>query len=386
MARLVRAPELTELDTLIACAADGSLAAAARRLGISRPAVAKRIEQLEAISGLRLLEREAHGVRLTDAGVALAERARRLLAERDALVDAILELRASGGASRTSGMRALVGATTPAARAAQRPEAVLVAAERLFELVFHASATAIVISDPADAVVHEVNDAFCEFIGRRHDEVIGRNAVELGAWYSLSDRERLVGEVRRHGAARDVTIRVMHPDGAVRIGVANSQLVELADRPQLLTTIQDVTAEADHAAAAAVGRAVARLAVDTLRGVRTAAELETGALEAMLRGERFAVAAVFEPDGGIVAQGGGRIPDGLPARLAHAPAVASADGVVRSGATTLAARLSDDGRWLAAVAATPLSERADSLFAPLVGELARLLGTRAPSSPRGRPR
>src|SRR5512133_1698951 len=138
MAGLVRAPEFSELETLVACAADGSLAAASRRLGISRPAVAKRIAQLEAIVGARLLDRQVSGVRLTEDGATLVASATRLLEERDALVKTIVERRRNGGSVRPSGVRTLVGAPTAAAQVAQRPEAVLAAAERLFELVFQA--------------------------------------------------------------------------------------------------------------------------------------------------------------------------------------------------------------------------------------------------------
>src|SRR4051794_38072749 len=172
MSRPIRAPELSELETLTLCAAEGSLAAAAVQLGISRPAVAKRIAALEAIVGVPLLERSTRGVRLTEQGVAVVAHASRLLAERDALVEQIAALRSGGGGeSRISGVRDLLGRTSsPASRAAQRPEALLAETEQLFEVVFHASATAIVISDPDTGLVYEANDAFCAFLGRPRAE------------------------------------------------------------------------------------------------------------------------------------------------------------------------------------------------------------------------
>src|SRR4051812_44016463 len=108
MQRPVRAPELSELETLVVCAAEGSLAAAAAELGISRPAVAKRMNQLEAIVGAPLLDRDARGVRLTEAGVALVAHARRLLAERDALLDEITTMR-DGGRGTSSGLSGMRG-------------------------------------------------------------------------------------------------------------------------------------------------------------------------------------------------------------------------------------------------------------------------------------
>lgn len=242
MARPIRAPELSELETLTVCAAEGSLAAAAAQLGISRPAVAKRMAALEAIVGAALLRRDTRGVQLTQHGVTLVAHARRLLAERDALMEAITALRDdAGGASRISGVRDLLGRSTNATRAAQRPESLLAETERLFEVVFHASATAVVISDPDSGVVYEANDAFCRFVGRPRDEVLGRPAAQSGSWYSLDDRDRLLEQVRSHGVVRDVAVRSQRPDGRVGAGQATSQLVQLGGRARLLTTVAEIS-------------------------------------------------------------------------------------------------------------------------------------------------
>jgi PAS domain S-box-containing protein len=238
--RPIRPPELSELETLTTCAAEGSLAAAAAQLGISRPAVAKRISALEAIVGEQLLHRDTRGVRLTEPGVLLVAHARRLLAERDALMEEIAALRGGERGSRISGMRDLLGRSTPASRAAQRPEAILSETEHLFEIVFHASATAVVISDPDTAVIHEANDAFCQFVGRDRDEVLGRSARQLGAWYSDEDRVRLINLIRRHGLVRDLEVRAIHPDGSVLVGRVTAQLVHLGGTPRLVSMIAPV--------------------------------------------------------------------------------------------------------------------------------------------------
>jgi len=239
MSSPIRPPEISELETLAVCAAEGSLAAAAAQLGISRPAVAKRISALEAIVGMPLLERNSRGVRLTDHGVALVAHARRLLAERDALMDAIGALRGDGDRSRISGVRQMLGRSTASTRAAQRPETLLAETERLFEIVFHASATAIVISDPDSGMVHEANDAFCRLVGRDRTDVLGRPARETGAWYSLAERRDLIDRVRERGVVRDVDLRVRAADGTVRAIKTTSQLIQLGGHPRLLSTLSE---------------------------------------------------------------------------------------------------------------------------------------------------
>jgi DNA-binding transcriptional LysR family regulator len=70
---------LVELRTLLAISDEGSLAAAARRLGRSSPAVTRDLAGLERRVGACLVTRSTRSCRLTPAGSLLAKRARQLL-------------------------------------------------------------------------------------------------------------------------------------------------------------------------------------------------------------------------------------------------------------------------------------------------------------------
>jgi PAS domain S-box-containing protein len=236
----LRAPDLAELETLVVCAAEGSLVAAAARLAISRPAIAKRIANLEALAGRPLLDRSGRGVRLTDAGATVLAGARRVLDERDVLLSVLTEIRGDGP-SGIAGLRELLGHSPTAARAAQLPEARLAETERMLEFILRASSTGVVISNPESAVVYEVNDAFCSFTGRSRWELLNKPATDGGAWFDLSDRDRLIDAVRRSGVAERVVVRARRPDGSVRIGEATARFIALAGIRQMLTTVDDVT-------------------------------------------------------------------------------------------------------------------------------------------------
>jgi PAS domain S-box-containing protein len=238
----VRAPDIAELETLVVCAAEGTLVATAARLGISRPAVAKRVRNLEAITGTPVLQRSGRGVRLTDAGATLLAGARRTLEERDLLMSLVAEIRGEGP-SAIAGLRELLGHSPQASRAAQQPEARLVETERVLELVLRSSATGVVISNPDTAVVYEVNDAFCRFTGRTRTELLSEVATEGGSWYDLSDRDRMIDQIRSSGAAERIVVRARHRDGTVRVGEATAHFIALAGTRQMLTTVDDVTAQ-----------------------------------------------------------------------------------------------------------------------------------------------
>jgi DNA-binding transcriptional LysR family regulator len=79
----VREPEVAELRAFCAAATLGSIAAAARSLHVSQPALSKRLRGLEAVAGARLFDRSTRGVTLTAEGAHLYGAARRLLTTAD---------------------------------------------------------------------------------------------------------------------------------------------------------------------------------------------------------------------------------------------------------------------------------------------------------------
>jgi DNA-binding transcriptional LysR family regulator len=72
-----------------------SFAAAARERGAPKSTLSKRVADLEAALGRRLIERSTRGLRLTPEGAALYERARRLIADADEIARAMRDLGAA---------------------------------------------------------------------------------------------------------------------------------------------------------------------------------------------------------------------------------------------------------------------------------------------------
>jgi len=78
-----------ELEIFVLVAEQGSLSAAARRLGVSPSAVSKAMARLEARLGVQLLQRSTRRVQLTAEGVQYYERGKRVLADLDELETAV---------------------------------------------------------------------------------------------------------------------------------------------------------------------------------------------------------------------------------------------------------------------------------------------------------
>lgn len=79
---------LRQLEYIVAIAETGLFVEAAKRCAVSQPALSKQVRAVEDALGVELFERARPRVLVTDAGAELVRRARRLLADADALVDA----------------------------------------------------------------------------------------------------------------------------------------------------------------------------------------------------------------------------------------------------------------------------------------------------------
>jgi DNA-binding transcriptional LysR family regulator len=110
--------DVTRLRVLVAVARHGSVTAAAQALHYAQPSVSHHLARLEAETGSRLVQRVGRGIRLTDAGRMLAERATEILgrlAAAEAELDAHTGLRA--GRVRLAAFPSALGTFVPRAAA-----------------------------------------------------------------------------------------------------------------------------------------------------------------------------------------------------------------------------------------------------------------------------
>lgn len=82
--------DIEELETFVEVADAGGISPAARRLGVSKSIVSRRLARLEAELGVQLLARTTRGAALTEAGRAFRDHAARVVAEIEAARETIL--------------------------------------------------------------------------------------------------------------------------------------------------------------------------------------------------------------------------------------------------------------------------------------------------------
>lgn len=96
----MRRMKLHQLRQLAAVAAEGSIRGAARALGLSQATVTQGLRELEAESGVALVQRHGGGIAFTPAGRDLLQHAQRLLAQWRQAEDLIAQHRAQGAPQR----------------------------------------------------------------------------------------------------------------------------------------------------------------------------------------------------------------------------------------------------------------------------------------------
>jgi DNA-binding transcriptional LysR family regulator len=82
--------DIEDLQTFVAVADAGGVSAAARRLGVSKSIVSRRLFRIEAELGVQLLARTTRGAALTEAGITFRDHAARASAEIDTARETIL--------------------------------------------------------------------------------------------------------------------------------------------------------------------------------------------------------------------------------------------------------------------------------------------------------
>jgi DNA-binding transcriptional LysR family regulator len=161
--------DVTRLRVLVAVARHGSVTAAARALNYAQPSVSHHIARLEAETGARLTQRAGRGIRLTDAGRLLAERAEEIIGRLDAAENELAaHIGLRGGRIRLAAFPSALGTIVPAAAArleaehpgmdlrlteAEPPEALRMLRAGYVDvaLVFRHTQSGVAAAPPADA-------------------------------------------------------------------------------------------------------------------------------------------------------------------------------------------------------------------------------------------
>ncbi len=124
----------------------------------------------------------------------------------------------------------------------QRAQQALAESEALFSAAIQASpifiAMARMESNPTFVLV---NDAFVRWSGYSREEIVGRNALELGMWEDPAERDVYWADLRRTGSIRERECRFRNRGGQVFTMLISAEIIHLNNVPHMLGMALDIT-------------------------------------------------------------------------------------------------------------------------------------------------
>lgn len=260
--------DLDDLQTFVEVANAGGVSPAARRLGVSKSIVSRRLFRLEAELGVQLLARTTRGAALTEAGVMFRDHAARVCTEIDVARETILPAGELRGRLRIAaplsfGPTHLAPVLAELAHSHPRLNVYASYSDRFVDLVGEGFDCAIRVGHLADS----------NLIARRIGPIQGRLVASPDY-------------IKEHGAPETPDELLMHQ--ALLQGTEAWQLI---DGDKRITIHSQGRFKADNGAALAAA-AAAGLGIAALPDFLTADYLASGALVPVMARYRF-------PEGGI---------------------------------------------------------------------------------------
>ncbi|MCP4754891.1 MAG: PAS domain S-box protein [Proteobacteria bacterium] len=113
--------------------------------------------------------------------------------------------------------------------------------EEIFSKAFHSNAALMAISTLDNGRYIQVNEQFLKIIGVTREEVIGKTSQELDIFVDYRQRDEIKAKVKEAGFARNAVIEIRSKNGDIRHGIFSIDVIQLQNRPCLLTVMNDIT-------------------------------------------------------------------------------------------------------------------------------------------------
>ncbi|MFB2833514.1 PAS domain S-box protein [Floridanema evergladense] len=123
----------------------------------------------------------------------------------------------------------------------KRIEAELRLSEEKFSKAFLACPDAIVITNPSNGLMIEVNDAFPKIIGYTRQEALCKTTLELNIWVNPEQRFQLIEKVLNGESVRDREVLFRRKSGEIFTALISIELINIGDWQRSIFVIRDIS-------------------------------------------------------------------------------------------------------------------------------------------------
>ncbi|WP_161460618.1 EAL and GGDEF domain-containing protein [Pseudomonas syringae] len=113
--------------------------------------------------------------------------------------------------------------------------------EEKFAKAFHAAPDGLAITRQQDGMLLEVNEGFCRITGYSERHCLEHSTFDLGIWADLSERSRLIEQLKQHGVVHGFRTRLRNVNGSIRVCELSSHPLLISGDACLLTISRDIT-------------------------------------------------------------------------------------------------------------------------------------------------
>ena len=122
----------------------------------------------------------------------------------------------------------------------KRMEKALLLSEECFSKAFNASPIPMTISNTADGMIINSNDAFNNMYGSTRDRIMGQSSLEI-FWPDISDRDSVIQRIIENNSIRDMEINFYNKSGETRLGLLSAEPINIMGTSCILSIFTDIT-------------------------------------------------------------------------------------------------------------------------------------------------
>lgn len=113
--------------------------------------------------------------------------------------------------------------------------------EQKFSKAFRNTPNPIIINRLSDRSYFDVNDSFCQLTGYSHEEILGKNSLNLNLWVSQEDYDKFYQTLADQGELRNYELDFRTKSGEIRTALLSADFIEINGEQYLLSTSNDIT-------------------------------------------------------------------------------------------------------------------------------------------------
>ena len=71
--------------------------------------------------------------------------------------------------------------------------------------------------------------------------MIGKTSIELNIWENINDRKRFANDLQKNGLIKNFETKFRTKDGEIKNGLISAVMIELDNKPHILSITRDIT-------------------------------------------------------------------------------------------------------------------------------------------------